>query len=106
VAKRPQKTIKARKPQPPWLQQGRQENPPPPPSPERTRAMPLLTKAEVLAITRCSYPTLWLWMNAGTFPRSRVLGGKSLWMRAEVEAWLDKLPVRRLKVDTNPVEAT
>ena len=37
----------------------------------------LLDKAEILIITRASFPTVWKWMRAGTFPRSRVVGGKS-----------------------------
>jgi hypothetical protein len=39
----------------------------------------LLTKPEVLLIAGgISYPTLWSWMRAGTFPRSRIVGGKSM----------------------------
>ena len=38
-------------------------------------------------------------IEAGTFPRSRVAGGKSVWRSDEVEAWLDTLPVRKLKGD-------
>jgi hypothetical protein len=38
-------------------------------------------------------------MRAGTFPRSRVVGGKSMWLSSEIEAWLAALPVRQLKGD-------
>jgi predicted DNA-binding transcriptional regulator AlpA len=59
----------------------------------------LLDKGEVLAIANVSFPTIWAWMRAGTFPRSRVCGGKSMWISSEVEAWLANLPVRKLKGD-------
>jgi predicted DNA-binding transcriptional regulator AlpA len=60
----------------------------------------LLSKPEVLAIANVTYPTLWAWMRAGGFPRSRVVGGRSMWLSTEVEAWLAELPIRHLKGDT------
>jgi predicted DNA-binding transcriptional regulator AlpA len=62
----------------------------------------LLSKREVLAVVGVTYPTLWAWMRAGTFPRSRVVGGKSKWLSTEIEAWMTDLPVRRLKGDNHP----
>jgi predicted DNA-binding transcriptional regulator AlpA len=69
----------------------------------------LLDKNEILAITGVSYPTIWLWMRQGKFPRSRVIGGdggkssnKSVWRSDEVEAWIAALPVRALKGDRRP----
>ena len=63
----------------------------------------LLTKPEVLLVAGgVSYPTLWSWMRAGTFPRARVVGGKSMWRSDEVQAWLDAFPVRPLKGDATP----
>jgi predicted DNA-binding transcriptional regulator AlpA len=59
----------------------------------------LLSKSDVCALTGVSFPTLWLWMQAGTFPRSRVVGGKSKWLSTEIDAWLAALPTRRLKGD-------
>jgi predicted DNA-binding transcriptional regulator AlpA len=59
----------------------------------------LLSKSEVLAIARVSYPTLWTWMRNGTFPRSRVVGGRSMWLSDEIDAWLAELPIRPLKGD-------
>jgi predicted DNA-binding transcriptional regulator AlpA len=67
-----------------------------PPAPLGVR---LLSKREVLAIANASYPTVWSWMRQGTFPRSRVVGGKSMWRSDEVEAWLGALPIRKLKGD-------
>ena len=62
----------------------------------------LLSKREVLAIVGVSYPTLWSMMRANTFPRSRVVGGKSMWLSTEVEAWMAALPRSRLKGDRPP----
>jgi predicted DNA-binding transcriptional regulator AlpA len=60
----------------------------------------LLDKHQIVAITGVTYPTVWSWMRAGTFPRSRIVGGKSMWVSTEVEQWLADLKVRPLKGDT------
>jgi predicted DNA-binding transcriptional regulator AlpA len=60
----------------------------------------LLSKAEVCSIIGVSFPTIWTWMRAGSFPRSRVVGGKSMWRSDEIDQWLDGLQVRQLKGDT------
>ncbi len=60
----------------------------------------LLSKPEVLDRVGVTFPTIWKWMREGTFPRSRELGGKVAWIEAEIEAWINALPVRRLKGDT------
>jgi prophage regulatory protein len=70
----------------------------PPPLVER-----LLSKYEVMTITGLSYPTLWAWMRAGKFPRSRIVGGKSMWLSTEIDSWLAGLPVRPLKGDSAEV---
>jgi predicted DNA-binding transcriptional regulator AlpA len=79
----------------------------PPPVPERVNAANqsqgpprLLGKHEVCAIANVSFPTVWAWMRAGSFPRSRVVGGKSMWFSTEVSDWLAALPIRPLKGDT------
>jgi predicted DNA-binding transcriptional regulator AlpA len=61
----------------------------------------LLSKREILAITNVTFPTIWAWMRAGTFPRSRVVGCKSMWLSTDIEAWLATLPVRKLKGDAS-----
>jgi predicted DNA-binding transcriptional regulator AlpA len=61
----------------------------------------LLGKSEVIAITGVSFPTLWTWMRAGTFPRSRAVGGQSKWRSDEIDEWLANLPVRALKGDAD-----
>ena len=72
-----------------------------PPAPLGAR---LLSKREVLAIVGVSYPTLWSMMRAGTFPRSRKVGSKSMWVSTEIEAWMAALPRCRLKGDGPPEE--
>jgi predicted DNA-binding transcriptional regulator AlpA len=59
----------------------------------------LLSKPEVLAVSGCSFPTLWEMMRRGDFPRSRILGGRSMWLSTDIDKWLAKLPVRPLKGD-------
>jgi predicted DNA-binding transcriptional regulator AlpA len=59
----------------------------------------LLDRHEVCAIAGVTYQIIWRRMRAGTFPRSRVVGGRSMWRSDEVQAWLDALPVRPLKGD-------
>ena len=59
----------------------------------------LLDKKDILEITNVTFPTIWAWMRAGTFPRSRVVGGKSMWLSSEIDAWLADLPLRALKGD-------
>jgi predicted DNA-binding transcriptional regulator AlpA len=63
-------------------------------------AVRLLGKREVCAICGCTYQIIWKRMRAGTFPRSRIVGGRSMWRSDEVDQWLASLPVRRLKGDT------
>jgi predicted DNA-binding transcriptional regulator AlpA len=64
----------------------------------------LLGKAEILQITGVTFPTIWAWMRGegGTFPRSRIVGGKSMWRSDEIDQWLAGLPVRPLKGDASP----
>jgi predicted DNA-binding transcriptional regulator AlpA len=87
--------------QKPWLQQAslrarvQQEA-------ERIRAQGsprLIDRVEVQAVVGHSYPTIWHWMQTGKFPRSRVAGGKSMWLESEVIAWMNSLPLRKLKGD-------
>ena len=42
---------------------------------------------------------IWAWMRAGTFPRSRAVQGRSMWLSTEIEAWMHALPRRALKGD-------
>jgi predicted DNA-binding transcriptional regulator AlpA len=59
----------------------------------------LIGKAEVVRRLGVSYPTIWLWMRNGTFPRARKLGGKTCWLESDIEQWIDEMPVVALKGD-------
>ena len=63
----------------------------------------LLAKREVLARVGVTFPTIWKWMRAGTFPRSRRLGSgkgaKCVWYESEINAWATTLPIQPLKGD-------
>lgn len=69
------------------------------PAPVSTSPVRLIAKTEVLRRIGVTYPTLWLWMRQGKFPRSRELGGKVAWVEAEIDSWILSRPVRRLKGD-------
>jgi predicted DNA-binding transcriptional regulator AlpA len=105
-AQAPKAANEAKRPQPAWLQ-GIRAAPAreklPPAAPERVgeaQGPPrLIPKAEVLVVAGCTYPTLWKMMREGNFPRSRAVGGKSMWLSTEVDAWMAALPLRRLKGD-------
>jgi predicted DNA-binding transcriptional regulator AlpA len=53
----------------------------------------LLSKAEVLARVNVTFPTIWTMMRAGTFPRARVVGGKSMWLKHEIDAWIEAVEI-------------
>jgi predicted DNA-binding transcriptional regulator AlpA len=74
------------------------------PTPAAGKSLRLLKKTEVCAIANASFQSIWAWMRAGTFPRARIVGGRSMWRSDEVEAWLAGLPVRRLKGDEAEAE--
>jgi predicted DNA-binding transcriptional regulator AlpA len=59
----------------------------------------LLSRREVIDRVGVSYPTIWTWMRAGKFPRSRIIGGKIAWVEAEIERWIMDLPIKPLKGD-------
>lgn len=84
-----------------WLKQAALLTPLPTAAPPAVelRGPRLLDKAEVCNITGVTFATLWQWMQKGDFPRSRIAGGKSVWVSTEVETWMRNLPIRRLKCD-------
>jgi predicted DNA-binding transcriptional regulator AlpA len=59
----------------------------------------LLSRKEVMERVPVSYPTIWAWMRAGKFPRSRDIGGKVCWVESEIERWIADLPIAKLKGD-------
>jgi predicted DNA-binding transcriptional regulator AlpA len=87
-------------PQKPWLAQTALHTP----SPQQGSRLPpgsprLVGRAEVEEMIGHDYTSIWTWMRQGKFPRSRIAGGKSVWFEREIVAWMNSLPVRRLKGD-------
>jgi predicted DNA-binding transcriptional regulator AlpA len=56
-----------------------------------------LSKREVLRLIPISAPTLWQWVRTGQFPTPRVIGSKTVWVAAEVHAWMRERPARLYK---------
>ena len=51
--------------------------------------MKILRKPGVLAKTGLSYPTIWRYIQAGTFPQQIELGPNSVgWIEEEIDAWI------------------
>jgi predicted DNA-binding transcriptional regulator AlpA len=63
----------------------------------------LLDRRELTAKVNLSYPTVWALMKKGAFPRSVVIGGKTLWLEHEIDQYIARLPRRRLKGETTGV---
>ena len=81
------------------LQKKKNVAPSRPPEPADRPVPRLISKPEVLDRVGVTFPTLWAWMRAGAFPRSRDLGGRACWLESEIDAWIENRPIRRLKGD-------
>jgi predicted DNA-binding transcriptional regulator AlpA len=57
----------------------------------------LLDRRELTSKVNLTYPTIWKLMREGAFPRSVVIGGKTLWLEHEVDEYIARLPRRQLK---------
>jgi predicted DNA-binding transcriptional regulator AlpA len=56
-------------------------------------------KLDLLDRIGVSYVTIWKMMCKGTFPRSRAVGGKLVWLESEINEWIRSLPKTALKGD-------
>ena len=57
-----------------------------------------LSKQQVLKKIPITAPTLWAWVRAGKFPRPRAISpNKTVWVAAEVDAWMQARPHREYK---------
>ena len=56
-----------------------------------------LSKAQVLQKIPVTAPTLWAWVRQGKFPRPRAIFNKTVWVAAEVDAWMEARPHREYK---------
>jgi predicted DNA-binding transcriptional regulator AlpA len=57
----------------------------------------LISRRQVCERTHLTFPTIWKFIRAGKFPPARAVGGKTMFIEAEVQAWIDALPVREFK---------
>lgn len=60
-----------------------------------------LSKAQVLKKIPVTAPTLWVWVRQGKFPRPRAIFNKTVWVAAEVDAWMQARPHRGYKPITS-----
>jgi prophage regulatory protein len=61
-------------------------------------ALVFLSKAQVLKKVPVTAPTLWSWVRQGKFPKPRDISpNKTVWIEAEVDAWIRTQPVRSYK---------
>jgi predicted DNA-binding transcriptional regulator AlpA len=61
---------------------------------ESANPIRLISKAEVCDRVGKTFPTIWLWMRQGRFPRARELAGSPVWIASEIEAFCAALPER------------
>jgi predicted DNA-binding transcriptional regulator AlpA len=59
----------------------------------------LIDRHELLAKTALSYPKIWMLMRENKFSRAKAVGGRTLWLESEVDAWIAGLPTRQFKGD-------
>ena len=59
-----------------------------------------MSRRQVLDLIPVSSVTLWNWQRDGAFPRSRKVGGKAMWFRHEIEAWMLSRPIATLSGDS------
>jgi predicted DNA-binding transcriptional regulator AlpA len=52
----------------------------------------MIFKPKVLELVGHSFPTVWKWMRAGTFPLSFNIGSKTAWRESEINQWLANRP--------------
>lgn len=79
-------------------------------TPKATEQAALLTVAQAAALVGVNRVTLWKWSRRGIFPRPRVIGadlnGRRRYLRREVLAWIERLPVAPSGPGTQSSEAT
>ena len=62
-------------------------------------------KAAMCLMVGKTYPTIWKWMQEGSFPRARNTGGTCSWIESEVQEWMKNRPVQSLKGDDKQKES-
>jgi predicted DNA-binding transcriptional regulator AlpA len=67
--------------------------------PQNRKTRRFISRHQVLDKTGRSYPAIWAWMQAGTFPRAREVGDELMWLESEVDEWMNSRPIRLFKND-------
>ena len=68
----------------------------PPPTTDEAPPARLVSKGELLERTALSFPTIWSMMRRGEFPLARIVGGKSMWLSSDIDAWIEALPAPKV----------
>jgi predicted DNA-binding transcriptional regulator AlpA len=93
MPRNPRPIVKHRPPSPRAKMQRVSDDEPP----VQIQPIRFLGKADVTALCNVSYPTIWKWMQQGTFPKGREVGGKTCWRSDEIADWQNKRPVAHVK---------
>lgn len=54
----------------------------------------LISRRQTCDRVHLTYPTIWKGVKAGTFPRPRAVGGKTMFVEDEIDQWIEALPFR------------
>ena len=60
-------------------------------------AVRLISKSQVVDRVGVCFPTIWGWIRQRRFPHGRSIGGRTMWIEREVEAWILDQPQRSYK---------
>jgi predicted DNA-binding transcriptional regulator AlpA len=74
---------------------------PPPVEPRDPSDIVLIGKAELLARVPITFTSIWRMSQIGRFPRGRVIGNRTVWIKSEVDSWLANLELRGYRDDAD-----
>jgi predicted DNA-binding transcriptional regulator AlpA len=64
----------------------------------------LIGKAELLARVPITFTSIWRMSQDGRFPRGRVIGNRTCWVKSEVDAWLADVANNKLRAYRDDVD--
>ena len=64
-----------------------------------------IDKRELLTRVPYSYVTIWKWISEDSFPKSKFVGQKCVWLEHEVDAWIARQPDKELDYDDKAARA-
>jgi predicted DNA-binding transcriptional regulator AlpA len=80
---------------------------PPPVDPRDPADIILIGKAELLQRAPITFTSIWRMSQTGRFPRGRVIGNRTVWVKSEVDAWCADVANNKLRAyrdDTDGVK--